>query len=148
MRLNLPGLSHGRKLKIIEKPTDHNIFIGVSVPGIRPARDGSTDEDPTSYGMRSNGVVQAGPICLTKKLPTPAITQRDVCDKRDTKDKVFSAGDEVSVTLDCVAHTLRLQSPTINYLINIQRARESQQTQLWVLNVTLNKGDHKIQLLG
>ena len=57
------------------------------------------------------------------KLPASSIVQADLLKQRGKSDKVFSAGDEVVVALDCAAHTLRLWSPmaTVQYVIQMQQ---------------------------
>jgi len=47
----------------------------------------------------------------------------------------------VVVVLDCTAHTLRLQSPTVQHVIPIQPQHHQQQ---WVLNVNFWFGDYQI----
>jgi len=47
----------------------------------------------------------------------------------------------VVVVLDCTAHTLRLQSPTVQHVIPIQQQHHQQQ---WVLNVNFDYGDYDI----
>jgi len=78
------------------------------------------------------------------ELPASSIIQADLLKQREDWDKVFRAGDEVVVVLDCTAHTLRLQSPTVDYLISIQQPQVQNH---WVLNVEFGGGDHEVQLL-
>jgi len=129
---------------VIKKPTDRYIVIGVSAPGIQPDSDGYTGGDSSSYGMWSGGRVRAAGQCIIDdytELPASSIIQADLLKQREDRDKVFRAGDEVVVVLDCTAHTLRLQSPTVQHVIPIQQQHHQQQ---WVLNVNFGWGDHQI----
>jgi len=133
-----------RKVKVAKKPADRFLFIGVSAPGIQPSSDGITGGDSSSYGMVSDGDVRAAGQQIIRdftKLPASSIIQADLFKQREDRDKVFRAGDEVVVVLDCTAHTLRLQSPTVQYVIPIQQQHHQQQ---WVLNVNFDWGDHQI----
>jgi len=131
---------------VVKKPADRWLFIGVSAPGIQPNCYGTTDEDSSSYGMESDGGVRAAGqriIINYTQLPASSITQADLLEQREDGDKVFSAGDEVVVVLDCTAHTLRLQSPTVQHVIPIQQQHHQQQ---WVLNVNFGCDEHRITL--
>jgi len=131
---------------VVKKSADGYIVIGVSAPGIQPHRYGYTDEDSSSYGMYSYGKVRAaGQVIINDytKLPASSIIQADLFKQRGDYDKVFRAGDEVVVVLDCTAHTLRLQSPTVQHVIPIQQQHHHQQ---WVLNVNFDGGDFQITL--
>jgi len=90
-------------------------------------------------------VIAAGQVIIDNytKLPASSIIQADLLEQREHCDKVFSAGDEVVVVLDCTAHTLRLQSPTVQHEIPIQQQHHQQQ---WVLNVNFCPGDYQITL--
>jgi len=129
---------------VVKKPADYGLFIGVSAPGIQPNRDGLTCWHSSSYGMWSHGPVNAAGQCIINnytKLPASSIVQADLLKQRGADDKVFRAGDEVVVVLDCTAHTLMLQSPTVQHVIPIQQQHHQQQ---WVLNVNLYWGDYHI----
>ena len=134
-----------RKVKVVKKPAVFSLFIGVSAPGIQPDSIGCTYEDSSSYGMWSHGqVIAAGQTIIDDytKLPASSIIQADLFEQREwSSDKVFRAGDEVVVVLDCTAHTLRLQSPTVQHVIPIQQQHHQQQ---WVLNVSFGGGDYQI----
>jgi len=127
---------------VVKKPA-WGLFIGVSAPGIQPDSDGFTHEHSSSYGMWSYGeVIAAGLIIISDYTKLPAsIIQADLFKQRERYDKVFRAGDEVVVVLDCTAHTLRLQSPTVQHVIPIQQQHHQQQ---WVLNVNFSHGDYQI----
>jgi len=129
-----------RKIKLVKKPTNGWLFISASAPGIQPGSDGHTLGDSSSYGMFSDGYVNAagqGIIYDHTKLPASSIIQATLFKQREGLDKVFRAGDEVVVVLDCTAHTLRLQSPAVQYVIPIQQRHHQQQ---WVLNVNFGYG--------
>jgi len=129
---------------VVKKPANQWLFIGVSAPGIQPNSDGLTSVDSSSYGMASNGgVTAAGPQIISNYtgLPASSIIQADLLKQQEYCDKVFRAGDEVVVVLDCTAHTLRLQSPTVQHVIPIQQQHHQQQ---WVLNVNFSYGDFQI----
>jgi len=131
---------------VVKKPADEGLFIGVSAPGIQPNSYGTTAWDSSSYGMLSDGGVwAAGQRIINNytKLPASSIIQADLLKQRGDYDKVFRAGDEVVVVLDCTAHTLRLQSPTVQHVIPIQQQHHHQQ---WVLNVNFDGGDFQITL--
>jgi len=131
---------------VVKKPADRWLFIGVSAPGIQPDSYGRTHEDSSSYGMWSDGeVIAAGQMIIDDytKLPASSIVQADLLKHREVWDKVFRAGDEVVLVLDCTAHTLRLQSPTVQHVIPIQQQHHQQQ---WVLNVNFGIGDFQITL--
>jgi len=133
-----------RNVKVVKKPADRGLFIGVSAPGIQPRSDGWTSWDLSSYGMWSYGEVRAAGQRIIDdytELPTSSIIQADQLKQRADYDKVFRAGDEVVVVLDCTAHTLRLQSPTVQHVIPIQQQHHQQQ---WVLNVNFGRGEHQI----
>jgi len=132
-----------RKVKVVKKPAAYWLFIGASAPGIQPNSDGTTYGDSTSYGMDSDGEVRAaGRNSIFNHTELPAsIIQADLLKQREKWDKVFHAGDEVVVVLDCTAHTLRLRSPTVQHVIPIQ---QQHQQQLWVLNVNFGWGDYQI----
>jgi len=94
--------------------------------------------------MESDGQVRAAGqriISDYTKLPASSIIQADLFKEQADRDKVFRAGDEVVVVLDCTAHTLRLQSPTVQHVIPIQQQHHQQQ---WVLNVNFDYGDYDI----
>jgi len=129
---------------VVEKPADGELFIGVSAPGIQPDSDGHTYLDSSSYGMWSDGEVRAAGrriISDHTKLPASSIIKANHFKQRGDYDKLFSAGDQVVVVLDCTAHTLRLHSPTVQHVIPIQRQHHQQQ---WVLNVNFFGGDYQI----
>jgi len=88
-------------------------------------------------------VIAAGQWIINNctELPASSIIQADLFKQREHCDKVFRAGDEVVVLLDCTAHTLRLQSPTVQHVIPIQQQHHQQQ---WVLNVNFFPGDFQI----
>jgi len=135
-----------RKLKISRK-SEYPLLIGVSAPGIEPDRDGRTAWDSSSYCMGSSGAVCAAGqfISMGDDLPASSIIQPDLFKQRGDEDKVFAAGDEVVVTLDCSAHTLRLQSPTVDHTISIRQQHHNPQQQ-WVLNVNFYYGDFEVKL--
>jgi len=129
---------------VVKKPANRQLFIGVSAPGIQPHSNGLTYEDSSSYGMLSIGLVIAAGQCIIDdytELPASSIIQADLLKQREDRDKVFRAGDEVVVVLDYTAHTLRLQSPTVQHVIPIQQQHHQQQ---WVLNVNFGYGEHQI----
>jgi len=131
---------------VVKKPADAGLFIGVSAPGIQPNSEGWTEGDSSSYGKWSDGAVNvAGQLIIDdcSNLPASSILQADLFKQRGNSDKVFRAGDEVVVVLDCTAHTLRLQSPTVQHVIPIQQRHHQQQ---WVLNVNFFWGDFQITL--
>jgi len=135
-----------RKLKISRKSGDV-LFIGVSAPGIKPDSNGYTGDDSSSYCMWSNGDVRAAGqwIMSGAGLPASSIIQPDLFEQRGDWDKVFTGGDEVLVTLDCSAHTLRLQSPTVDHTISILQQHHNPQQQ-WVLHVNFWGGDYEVKL--
>jgi len=135
-----------RKVKVDKKPNRAGLFIGVSAPGIQPNSDGITHHDSSSYGIWSDGQVRAAGQIIGHyhELPASSIIQADLLKQRELLDKVFRAGDEVVVVLDCTAHTLRLQSPTVQHVIPIQQQHHHQQ---WVLNVNLDCGEHQVSLV-
>jgi len=129
---------------VVKKPADRWLFIGVSAPGIQPDSVGRTHGDSSSYGMFSDAEVRAagqGIISDYTKLPASSIIQADLFKQRGRYNVVFRAGDEVVVVLDCTAHTLTLQSPTVQHVIPIQQQHHQQQ---WVLNVDFFDGDYQI----
>jgi len=131
-----------------KKPAKFSLFVGVSAPSIQPDDYGTTYEDQSSYGMWSyGGVMAAGQLIISDitKLPASSITQADLLEQRERgTDKMLSAGDEVVVVLDCTALTLRLQSPTVQHVIDIQ---QQHQQQPWVLNVNFGRvGDYQLTL--
>ena len=91
-------------------------------------------------------VIAAGHMVISDytKLPASSIMQADLFKQRADYDKVFCEGDEVLVVLDCTAHTLRLQSPTVQHVIPIQQRHYQRQ---WVLNVNFRYGEHQVKLL-
>jgi len=134
------------KVKVVKKPADEWLVIGVSAPGIQPDEYGNTHGDSSSYGMDSYGEVRAAGQRIINdytKLPASSIMQADLFKQLERYDKVFRAGDEVVVVLDCTAHTLRLQSPTVQHVIPIQQQHHQQQ---WVLNVNFGSGEQQITL--
>jgi len=129
-------------LKISRKPV-YSLFIGVSAPGIKPDSDGHTLWDSSSYGMESDGDVwAAGQRISSNDLPASSIIQPDLFKQRRV---VFTGGDELVVTLDCSAHTLRLQSPTVDHTISILQQHHNPQQQ-WVLNVNFWEGEFEVKL--
>jgi len=134
-----------RKVKISRK--EDSLFIGVSAPGTKPDRDGHTFEDSSSYCMSSYGGVYAAGQWIIKgaDLPASSIIQPDLFKPRGEVDKAFTTGDEVVVTLDCSAHTLRLQSPTVDHTISIRQQHHNPQQQ-WVLNVNFWSGEYEVKL--
>jgi len=96
--------------------------------------------------MWSNGAVWAVGQTIVydcTKLAASSTIQADLFEHRGDRDKVFRAGDEVVVVLDCTAHTLRLQSPTVQHVIPIQQQHQQQR---WVLNVNFFGGDYQITI--
>jgi len=96
--------------------------------------------------MGSRGSVRAAGEWIIRNytnLPPASIIQPDLLEQREFYDKAFRAGDEVVVVLDCTAHTLRLQSPTVQHVIEIQEQHYQQQ---WVLNVNFFFGEHQVRL--
>jgi len=132
-----------RKLNISSK-SENALLIGVSAPGIEPDGYGTTDEDSSSYCMVSSGTVWAAGQRISD-IPASSIIQPDLLEQRGGYDQVFTAGDEVVVTLDCSAHTLRLQSPTVDHTISILQQHHNPQQQ-WVLNVNFWPGDYEVKL--
>jgi len=130
---------------VVKKPAVGSLFLGVSAPGIEPSRGGLTVLNKSSYGMGSDGeVIAAGQLIISGHTQLPASSiQADLLKQREYRDKVFRAGDEVVVVLDCTAHTLRLQSPTVHHVIPIQQQHHQQQ---WVLNVNFSVGDFQVTL--
>jgi len=128
-----------RKVKITP---ENYLFIGVSAPDIKPDSDGNTYYDSSSYCMASTGQVwAAGQWIRSGGLPASSIIQPDLFKQQGA----FTGGDEVVVTLDCSAHTLRLQSPTVNHTISILQQHHNPQQQ-WVLNVNFGGGDFELKL--
>jgi len=72
-----------------------------------------------------------------------SIIQPDLFKQRDNQ--AFAEGAEVVVTLDCSAHTLRLQSPTVDHTISILQQHHNPQQQ-WVLNVNFLNGNFELKL--
>jgi len=95
--------------------------------------------------MRSDGAVRAAGHRINDDLPASSIIQPDLLKQRQLWDRVFSEGDEVVVTLDCSAHTLRLQSPTVDHIISIRQQHHNPQQQ-WVLNVNYLYGEYEVKL--
>jgi len=148
-RINVPFgmVCWCRKLHIGRKPASFWLTIGISAPGIRPDSYGTTSDNATSYCMGSHGAVTAAGqriVYSHAKLPASSIIKPDLFAQRGQWDKVFTAGDDVVVVLDCSAHTLKLQSPTVQHVISIKQQHHKQQ---WVLNVNFSEGDHQIELL-
>jgi len=132
---------------VVKKPADRFLFIGVSAPGVQPNSDGLTLGDSSSYGLWSDGQVRAAGqriIINHTELPASSIIRADLFKQRVALDKVFRAGDEVVVVLDCTTHTLRLQSPTVQLVIPIQQQHHQQQ---WVLNVNFHYGEHQVTIV-
>jgi len=135
-----------RKVQVAKKPAGSSLFIGVSAPGIEPNTDGRTDGNSSSYGLWSGGsVIAAGQWIITDytDLPASSIIQAHLLRQRERADKVFREGDEVVVVLDCTAHTLKLQSPTVQHVIHMQQHHHHEQ---WVLNVNFAQGGQKVTL--
>jgi len=97
--------------------------------------------------MWSSGDVRAAGQRISRghDLPASSIIQPDLFKQRGGYDKVFAGGDEVVVTLDCSAHTLRLQSPTVDHSISILQQHRNPQQQ-WVLNMNFYRGDFEVKL--
>jgi len=95
--------------------------------------------------MYSDGTVwTAGQIISSAYLPSSSIIQPDLFKQRGYE--AFTAGDEVVVTLDCSAHTLRLQSPTVDHTISMEEQHHNPQQQ-WVLNVNFwGGGEFEVKL--
>jgi len=137
-----------RKIKILEKPANQWLFFGVSSPGVEADSIGLTFMDASSYCIGSYGDVMVAGQCVVnsyRDLPSASILQPDLYVQRAEGDKLFSQGDEVVVTLDCMAHTLRVQSSMVDYTITIQR--QHHQGQQWVLNVNFGGGDHQLSFV-
>jgi len=133
-----------RKVTVVQKPPIQALFIGIAAAGIEPDEYGTTSGDSSSYGMWSIGeVIVAGEGIFDgyHMLPASSIIQADLIKQREACDTVFSAGDEVVVVLDCTAHTLRLQSPTVQHVIHIQQQHHQQQ---WVLIVNFSGYDNQV----
>jgi len=132
----------GRVLKILQKPVDQVLFIGVAAPGAMPDRFDCTDQVNSSCGIDSFGVVRcAGQNIGGGGMPSAGIAQLALYKKRGQYDRVFSAGDEVTVTVDCASRKVRLQSATVDYTIDSGKI----EPQEWVLNVNFAGGDFQVQ---
>lgn len=144
------GCAYCRRVKILRKPVDQWLFIGVATTDVRPDEFGRTDWDASSYGMWSDGkVIAAGQAVIAScdKLPVASITQPEVFKNREERDKVFSEGSEVVVSWDMAAQQLTLKSDTVEHVICI--APQHQQLQeYWVLNINFGWGEHVIKLLS
>jgi len=83
-------------------------------------------------------------------LPASSIILPEVYTRRERQyqstDRAFICGEEVAVTLDCTAHTLRLQSNTVDHTIDIEEQHRTPQQQ-WVLNVNFSYGDFEVELV-
>jgi len=103
--------------------------------------------DSSSYCINSDGTVYAAgkKIIGSDDLPASSIIQPDMFKQRWLYDKVFTEGDEVVVTLDCSAHTLRLHSPTVDHTISILQQHRNPQQQ-WGLNVNFGLGEYEVKL--
>jgi len=140
------GCSH-RKLKISKKVGDY-LLIGVSAPGIKADSTGHTCRDPSSFCIRSNGVVYiAGEMISKDAFPPTSITQPDLFAQRGAYDKLFTEGDEVAVTVNCHSHKLRLQTPTVDHAISLPKKSFWQSDKQWVLNVNFWTGDFEVKLM-
>ena len=146
VNLIIPDACLNRKIKILEKPPGELVFIGIAAPGIQPAIDGTTYADPSSYGIWSDGDVRAAglKVITSHEFPAASILRDDLDRVREWNDRMFSAGDEVSVTVDCSAFTVRLQSPTMDHLLHIKRGHKQQN---WVFTVNFGYVIHQLQLL-
>jgi len=81
-------------------------------------------------------------------LPAPSIINQYQYKRRRGWERAFATGDEVLVTLDCSAHTVRLQSPTVNHTICMQQ-QHHRSHQLWVLNLNFGGcGDYEVKVIG
>jgi len=128
-----------------KRPAEYELWIGIAAPGIVPNHLDRLDEDPSFYGLRSDGdVVTAGKGSLLNNMPASSIIRPDLYAKRSRTDRVFTAGDEVTIKLDCSAHTLNMHTPTINHTIKLT----SDQPQNWVLTLCFKPGDHQVQFIG
>jgi len=135
-----------RKVKVVRKPAGKWLLIGISAPGSAQPGSGYTYTAPSAYGIESSGEVWAAGkriISDCNALPASSIVRADLFRQRAAHDKVFRVGDEVVVVLDCTAHTLRLQSPTVQHVIPIQQQHHQLQ---WVLNVNFSGGEHQVSL--
>jgi len=95
--------------------------------------------------MDGNGIVIFDGETYSPHPIASSIIKPDLFKQRRHGDQAFAAGDEVVVTLDCRAHTLRLQSPTVDHKIDILRQHHNPQQQ-WVLNVNCGHGDYEVSL--
>jgi len=112
---------------------------------VQPDGYGYTNMHETSSAMWSHGGVAAAgssTIIQGRNLPAAAIINPVMYASRGHDDRVFSAGDEVTVTLDCTNCTLRVRSPTVDYTIDVMKGRRQ-----WVLNVNCSEGEYQVQLL-
>jgi len=139
-----------RKLKILATQGDGNLFIGVSAPDIQPDKFGYTHRDPSSYGIWSFGDVwAAGKNTLNLQLEAnqvaASIIRPDMfSEQRHWHQRVFAPEDEVTVTLDCAARTVQVQSPTVDHVIPMS---EGQREHQWVLNLNFYPGMYQVQML-
>jgi len=136
-----------RKLKLQRCSTGNGLAIGVSAPGIKPNIIGLTFVDSSSYCMSGDGTVYAAGQMIIERddLPASSIIQPDLFKQRGKYDQAFTEGDEVVVTLDCSAHTLRLESPTVDHTISILQQHHNPQQQ-WVINVNFLGADFEVKL--
>jgi len=95
--------------------------------------------------MQSGGYVRAAGHFISFNVPASSIIQPDLFKQREDGNKAFTAGDEVVVTLDCSAHKLRLQTPTVDHTISILQQHHNPQQQ-WVLNVNFHIGQFEVKL--
>ena len=116
------------RILTVSRKSEYHLLIGVSAPGIKPDGDGCTHEDSSSYCMMSDGDVYAAGQRISRHcLPASSIIQPDLFEHRRWDDRAFAEWDDVIVTLDCSAHTLRLQSPTVDHTItSLQQHHTSQ----------------------
>jgi len=132
----------------LQKPADKYLFIGVAGAGAKPDRIGRSSSELTSYGLWSDGKVRvagkAVPSQDDLQLPVASIKSVAVYSKRPAKDRVFSVGEEVKVTIDCIANTIRLESAMVDHTVKIKKRHRPLN---WVLNINFGKGEHQVQYL-
>ena len=135
--------------KLLVSRNSGGLFIGVSAPDADADRDANTCLDSSSYCVSDYGNAYAAGKRIVEYdsgLPESCITQPDLFKQRQGGNKTFVAGDEVSVTLDCSSHTVRMQSPVVDLTIHMLRQHCNPQQQ-WVLSANFWSGDFELKLI-
>jgi len=115
------------------------LSVGIAESDIRLPRSNTTVmESQISYSLSTVGQVISGGERLVSadEMPESFVIDPGLYDQDNRRRLAFFSDDEVVVTLDCSAHTVRFETPVIDLTLSID-ARYHGREHFWALTVLL-----------